>query len=70
MVRHTLVIRIVVVEGRSRSVIQSYGCDQKGRRLGGDTGVKQASSFRCFLKVVTEGLSLIWKGKEFQRTEA
>ena len=23
---------------------------------------------RCFLKDVTEGLFLIWKGKEFQRT--
>ena len=25
---------------------------------------------RCFLKDATEGLFLIWKGKEFQRTGA
>ena len=29
------------VEGESRSVIRSYGCDQKGRRLSWKTRVKQ-----------------------------
>ena len=66
-VTNTLVIGIV--EGQSRSVIRSYGCDQKGRRLGGGTRVKQVR-IRSFLKDVTEGLFLIWKRKEFQRTGA
>ena len=32
---------IRTVKGRSVSVIQSYGCDQKGRRLSWETGIKQ-----------------------------
>ena len=31
------------VKGRSRSVIQSNGCDQKGRRLSLKTGVEEVS---------------------------
>ena len=28
-------------QSRSRSVIRSYGCDQKGRRLSWETGVEE-----------------------------
>ena len=56
---------IRIVEGMSKSVIRSYGQEQKGRRLSGEQVV-----FWGFLKDVTEGLFLIWKGKEFQRTGA
>ena len=34
---------IRIVEGQSGSVIRSYECDQNGRRLGGEPGVKQVS---------------------------
>ena len=54
------------VEGRSRSEIQNCGCDQEGRKLVGKLELKRV--LRCFLKDVTEGLFLIWKGKMFQRT--
>ena len=35
------------VEGQSRSVIQSYGCDQEGRRLSWETGVEKVG-FKVF----------------------
>ena len=46
-----------------------YGCDQKGRRLVGKLELKKRVT-RGFLNDVTEGLFLIWKGKEFKRTDA
>ena len=53
------------VKGRSSSVVRSCVCDQ----LSWETGVEEVS-VRCFLKDATEGLFLIWKGKEFKRTGA
>ena len=57
--------------------IRSYRCDYKDRRLGREIEVKQEvlkvlRVFRCFLKELTdiEGLFLIRKEKEFQRTGA
>ena len=35
------IIIIRRVEGRSRSVIRSYGCDQEGRKLSLETGIKE-----------------------------
>ena len=35
------IIIIRRVEGRSRSVIRSYGCDQEGRKLSWETGIKE-----------------------------
>ena len=34
----------LLLEGRSRSVIRSCGCDQKGRRLSWETGVEEVGS--------------------------
>ena len=59
---------IRTVEGWSRSVIQIYEFDQKGRRLSGKTGVEQVS-FKVFRKGCDRGaIFFIWKGKEFQGT--
>ena len=41
MCQLTKFIIIRTVEGRSRSVIRSYACDQKGRRLSWETAVEE-----------------------------
>ena len=37
----TKIINIRRVEGRSRSVIRCCGCDQEGRKLSWETGIKE-----------------------------
>ena len=51
-------------------MIRSYWCDQEGRRLSWETGVEEVGFKVFFLNDGTEGLFLIWKVKEFQRTGA
>ena len=67
MVTNTLVTRIG--EGRTRSVIQSCGCDQTGRRLDWETGVKQVN-FQVFPEGYDRGAISYGKGTELQRTGA
>ena len=57
------------VKGRSRSVIQSCGCDQEGRKLSRETGIKEVG-FEVFPERCDRGALFIWKGIEFQRTGA
>ena len=60
MVISALVIRIV--ERRSRSVIRSNRYDQKGRRLSGETGVKQAN-FQVFSEGCDSGIISYLEGE-------
>ena len=64
MVTDTLVIRIV--EGQLRSVIRSFGCDQKGRRLGRETGVKQVS-FQVFPEACDRWTISYLEGESFPK---
>ena len=57
------------VKERSRPVIQSYRCEQKGRRVSWETGVQQVG-FQVFPEGCDRGAISFWKETEFQRTGA
>ena len=55
------------IEGHSRSVIRSCGCNQEGRRLSWETRIDEVG-FEVFPDRCDRGAIFIWEGKEFQRT--
>ena len=56
------------VKGHSRSVIQSYGCDQEGRKLSWETGIKEVG-FEVFPERCDRGAISYLEGERVPKNQ-
>ena len=60
------IILIRIVEGRYRSIIRGCGCDQEGRRLGWETGIKKVG-FEVPPEISKRGTVSYLEGERFPK---